>query len=80
MTTHDKGTGLPDDFSDAFDRGADALADAVTEAVLGRIDAALADPIVQAVLAADRLSAHNFRTVLREAAARLLSHAAEAGH
>jgi hypothetical protein len=70
MTT--QGISRTDEFSDAFDRGADALASGVSDAVLGRVDAAVADPIVQAILAADRVAPGTFLAVLREAAARLL--------
>ena len=59
---------LPENaFEEAFDAGADALADTIV--------ASLTDPMIDALMRADRVDVGAFRYLLRQVAARLRSSA-----
>lgn len=58
-------------FEDAFDVGADRLADSVLDGVSLGVSEVLSDPIVVALMAADRVDRTSFETLLRTLAAKI---------
>jgi hypothetical protein len=58
-------------FEDAFDVAADALADSVLDGVSHGVSEALSDPIVVALMAADKVDRPSFEALLRKLAAKL---------
>jgi len=60
-------------FEDAFDRAAEGLADSVTDGLSGGVSEALADPIVQALMAADGVDRSSIEALLCRMAAKLPS-------
>ncbi len=57
--------------ADALDRGAEGLADSVVAGLSPAASEALGDPIVRALMAADRVDRAGLEGLLRTAAARL---------
>lgn len=58
-------------FDQAIDRAADGLADSLTEGLSGAVREALADPIVVALMAADKVDRSGFEAMLRRMSAQL---------
>lgn len=58
-------------FEDAFDVAADALADSVLDGVSSGVSEILSDPIVVALMTADRVDRPSFEALLRKLAAKL---------
>jgi hypothetical protein len=59
------------DFEHAFDTGANALADAIAGCAGRDLGPLLADPIVRAMMAADRVGSEAFTALLRQVAAKI---------
>jgi hypothetical protein len=58
-------------FDEALDRAATAFADSIADGLSGAVREALADPVVVAMMAADKVDRRSFETMLRQMGATL---------
>ena len=71
MDFYDSGRTEPLPFDEAVDRAGNDLADSVTDGLCGGVREALEDPIVLALMAADRVDRRAFEAMLRHMGATL---------